>query len=79
MGRPRGESVTNNFKKNSKKMALWNSFSIDMKFKMLVRSGGDRAGPPHTTPPLNDDDVALDLELSHQASHSGWGETPLSV
>ena len=34
---------------------------------------------PHAAPALSDDDVAPFRELSHRGSHSGGGETPLSV
>lgn len=33
----------------------------------------------HTTPALSDDDEVPVWILSHQGSHSGGGETPLSV
>ena len=61
-------------------MALENSFSLDMKFKMLVQmKEGTVPCPPHAAPALSDDDVAPLRELSHRGSHSGGGETLLSV
>ena len=34
---------------------------------------------PHTAPALSDDDVVPVWGLSHRGSHSGGGETPMSV
>jgi hypothetical protein len=34
---------------------------------------------PHTAPALSDDDVAPVWGLSYRGSHSGGGETPMSV
>jgi hypothetical protein len=51
-----------------------------MKFKMLVRmKDGTVPVPPHAAPVLSDDDVGPFRELLHRGSHSGGGETPLSV
>jgi hypothetical protein len=52
---------------------------MDMKFKMLVRMKEGPCLSPHATPALSDDDPAPVRELSHLGSHSGGGETPLSV
>jgi len=60
-------------------MALWNSFSYDMKFKMLVRWRRWQCLSPHTASALSDDDVAPVRVLSYQGSHSGRGESPFSA
>ena len=44
-----------------------------------MNEGGDMSLSPHAAPALSDDDVAPVRELSHRGSHSGGGETPLSV
>ena len=44
-----------------------------------MNEGADMSLSPHATPALGDDDVAPVRELSHQGSHSGGSETPLSV
>jgi hypothetical protein len=62
----------------SEKTALENSFSIDMKFAG-TKEGGDMSRSPHAAPALSDYDVAPVRELSHRGSHSGGGESPLSV
>ena len=50
-----------------------------MKFKMLVRMKEGTVAVPHAAPALSDNDVAPVRELSDRGSHSGGGETPLSV
>jgi hypothetical protein len=59
-----------------KKIALENSFSIGMKFKMLVEMKEGKGLSPHAAPALSNDDVAPGRELSHRGIHSGGGETP---
>ena len=60
-------------------LALENSFSLAMKFRMLVRMKEGHCLSPHAAPALSDDDVAPVRESSHRGGHSGGGETPLSV
>ena len=59
---------------------LWqNSFTRDMKFRTLVRMKEGTVPFPPCPPALRDDDVAPVRELSQRGSHSGGGETPVSV
>ena len=44
-----------------------------------MKEGGDMSLSPHTAPALSDNDVAPVRGVSHRGSHSGGGETPLSV
>ena len=44
-----------------------------------MNEGGDMSLSPHAAPALSDDNVAPVRELSRWGSHSGGGETPLSV
>jgi hypothetical protein len=62
-----------------KKNFFCSVFSMYMKFKMLVRMKEGPCLSPHANPALSDDDPAPVRELSHLGSHSGGGETPLSV
>jgi hypothetical protein len=44
-----------------------------------MNEGGDMSLSSHAAPALSDDEVAPVRDLSHRGSHSGGGETPLSV